>query len=55
MKKLMLMIVLFVLSFAFNACTDPVDEIDTNFEQGKVTAVDGDGEGDEPEDGPLGG
>ena len=41
MKKLMLMIALFGMSFAFYACTDPVDEINTSFEQAKVTAPDG--------------
>ena len=51
MKKLMLMIALFGMSFAFNACTDPVDEINTSFEQEKVTAPDDD-EAEEDE-GPL--
>ena len=45
MKKLMLMIALFGMSFAFNACTDPVDEIQTGFEQEKASSVEGDGEG----------
>ncbi len=52
MKKLMLMIALFGMSFAFNACTDPVDEFENGFEQENVTAPDGnDPEADE---GPLG-
>ncbi len=41
MKKLIIMIALFGMSFVFNACTDPVDEINTSFEQEKVTAPDG--------------
>ena len=52
MKKLMLMIALFGMSFAFNACTDPVDEINTSFEQEKVTAPDGSDA--EDAEGPLG-
>ncbi len=47
MKKLVLMIALFGMSFAFNACTDPVDEIQAGFEQEKVTSPEPDG-GDAP-------
>jgi len=40
MKKLVLMIALFGMSFAFNACTDPVEEIEAGFSQQSVTAPD---------------
>ncbi len=54
MKKLMLMITLLGMSYAFNACTDPVAEMEDGFTIDKVAAVEGDGdEGDQP-DGPLG-
>ena len=52
MKKLVIMIALFGMSFAFNACTDPVDEIQDGFAQENVTSPDD--SGSEAEQGPLG-
>ena len=54
MKKLVIMIALFGMSFAFNACTDPVDEIQDDFAQENVSSVEGDGGNADDEEGDLG-
>ncbi len=54
MKKLMLMITLLGMSYVFNACTDPVAEMEDGFTIDQVTAVEEDGEGGDPAGGPLG-
>ncbi len=54
MKKLVIMIALFGMSFAFNACTDPIDEIQDGFAQENVSTVEGDGGNEDDEEGWLG-
>ncbi len=54
MKKLVLMIALFGMSFAFNACTDPVDEIQNKLNHENVQGVEPDGSGADDEEGDLG-
>ena len=53
MKKLMLMFAMFGMSFVFNACTDPVAEMEDGFTVDKVVSVEGDGEIGGSETGPL--
>ncbi len=54
MKKLVIIIALFGMSFAFNACTDPVDEIQDGFAQENVTSPEHDGGDADADEGPLG-